>query len=87
MAHLSRLSAAALAALHAGRKIEAIKLVREETGMDLTSAHDLIEAQVNEDPQLCAAMASAAAAKRRRAMPALIFALVLVLVAAYVVFA
>lgn len=37
------LPAAALAALQAGNKLDAIKLLREQTGLDLTQAKTLIE--------------------------------------------
>ena len=41
----------ALAALQAGRMIEAIKIVRQTTGLDLKAAKELVEAHIGGTPQ------------------------------------
>ena len=46
------LPAAAVAALTNGRKIEAIKIVRQESGLGLKQAKDLVEAYVASHPML-----------------------------------
>jgi ribosomal protein L7/L12 len=54
-----QLSAAAIAALHAGNKIEAIKLVREQRNMGLKEAKDAVEDYVRSQPSLQATLAAA----------------------------
>jgi hypothetical protein len=46
------LPSAALAALQQGRKIEAIKIVREREGLGLKDAKDRVERYVANDPML-----------------------------------
>jgi hypothetical protein len=46
------LSAAAIAALQRGNKIEAIKIVRTERGCDLKDAKDAVDAYVESNPAL-----------------------------------
>jgi len=46
------LSARAVAALQAGRKIEAIKILRAETGIGLKEAKEKVEAYVAQNPEL-----------------------------------
>jgi len=47
----------AVAALHRGNKIEAIKLVREEQGLGLKEAKDLVEQFLRNDPAVQASFA------------------------------
>ena len=82
----TELSARAITALREGRKIDAVKVVREETGLDLQSALAAIDARLRRDTLLCMAVDAAIAERKRRAMPVLIVAVLLVLVAAFVVF-
>jgi len=56
----------AIAALHRGNKIEAIKLVREANGLGLKEAKDAVEAYVKTQPVLSSKMASAQAEGGRR---------------------
>ncbi len=53
-----RLSLAAVAALHAGNKIEAIKITRIETRLDLKEAKDLVDAYLANHPDVREALAS-----------------------------
>ena len=46
------LSANAIAALEAGKKIEAIKIVRQEQGIGLKEAKELVESYTAERPEL-----------------------------------
>ena len=48
------LSSQAIAALQSGNKIEAIKLVREATGLGLKEAKDAVDAYVDAHPDLAA---------------------------------
>jgi ribosomal protein L7/L12 len=57
----SPLPETAIAALHRGNKIEAIKLVREASGLGLKEAKDAVEAYVKTQPVLSSKMASAQA--------------------------
>ena len=84
--HSSDLSAHALAALREGRKIDAVKIVREETGLGLQAALTIVDAHLQEDSLLRLKVDALDAQRKRRAMPVLIVAVLLVLVAAYVVF-
>jgi hypothetical protein len=72
---LAPLSTAAVVALQCGNKIEAIKLVRAEHGLDLKGAKDLVEAHLQADPALRASCA--AAQKQGSARPLLWAALLL----------
>ena len=47
-----QLSAAAIAALQRGNKIDAIKIARQEMGLGLKEAKDLIEAYIADNPAL-----------------------------------
>jgi len=47
-----QLSAAAMAALQRGNKIDAIKLARQETGLGLKEAKDVIDAYIASNPAL-----------------------------------
>lgn len=58
MANDSRLSAAAIAALQMGNVIEAIKVTRRETGLDLKGAKDLVDAHIANDPLLSESLRS-----------------------------
>lgn len=80
------LSAAALAALRQGNKIEAIKLVRREKGLELKDAKDLVETYVRADPDLQASLASTQSGMVRRALWWLA-AIAAVVAAAYVMIA
>jgi hypothetical protein len=51
-----------LSALAAGRKIEAIKALREATGMGLKDANDAVERHLRDDPGLRSRYESASAA-------------------------
>ena len=82
----SDLSAHAMAALREGRKIDAVKIVREETGLGLQAALTIVDAHLQEDSLLRLKVDALDAQRKRRAMPVLIVAVLLVLVAAYVVF-
>lgn len=50
------LPAAAVAALTNGNKIEAIKIVRQEWGLDLKDAKDAVEAYAQTQPALAATL-------------------------------
>ena len=56
---------AAIAALSSGNKIEAIKIVRQEWGVDLKDAKDAVEAYIKTQPGLAATMQEAAASSKR----------------------
>lgn len=56
---------AALSALQQGRKIEAIKLVREVEGLGLKEAKDRVEAYVAGDPILKERLAAESSSGRR----------------------
>jgi hypothetical protein len=47
-----RLSAAAIAALQMGNKIEAIKIVRSERGLDLKDAKNAVDVYIDANPAL-----------------------------------
>jgi hypothetical protein len=80
------ISAAARAALLAGRKIEAVKIVRRETGLDLATALACVEAEMRADPTLAAELARQQTEVRARARVVLWVAVGLVLLAAWFVF-
>jgi ribosomal protein L7/L12 len=50
------LPAAAIAALHEGRKIDAIKIVRRERGVELKEAKQAVDSYVRSQPALEAAL-------------------------------
>ena len=80
------MSGAAIAALRQGNKIEAIKLVRREKGLELKEAKDLVDTYVRSDPDLQASLAAAQSGMARNALWWLA-AIVAVVVAAYVMIA
>jgi hypothetical protein len=59
------LPAAALAALHQGNKIEAIKLVREAQHTGLKEAKDIVDAYLQANPSTHAAFAAAGRSGRQ----------------------
>ena len=61
--------AAAEAALLKGNKIEAIKIVRKERGVDLKEAKDIVEQHVATHPGLQMQMETAQAASRQGFLP------------------
>jgi Ribosomal protein L7/L12 C-terminal domain len=61
--------AAAEAALLKGNKIEAIKIVRKERGVDLKDAKDIVEQHVATHPGLQIQMESAQAGARQGFLP------------------
>ena len=62
------LSAAAVAALRRGNKIEAIKLVREERNIGLKEAKDAVEDHMRTQPDLQSALANAQGEAKRSAV-------------------
>jgi ribosomal protein L7/L12 len=62
-----QISARAIDALKQGSKIEAIKIVREETGMGLKEAKETVERHLDGDPELKTQMRE----KNARALPSL----------------
>ncbi len=52
------LPAAAIAALHRGRKIEAIKIVRNEQRLDLKDSKNLVEAYLRTQPAIQASLSA-----------------------------
>jgi ribosomal protein L7/L12 len=73
--HLSdELPVEALAALQAGNKIEAIKIVRTARHLGLKEAKDLVERYVDAHPGLREQMASAAASQGRGLLFAVVVA-------------
>lgn len=61
-------SIAAISALQRGNKIEAIKLVRQEQGLGLKEAKDVVEAYLEKQPALQASLAAAQSGSGRRAL-------------------
>jgi hypothetical protein len=59
------LPVAAIAALQEGNRIEAIKLVREASGLGLKEANDLVHAYIRSQPTLQAKFAASAERTRR----------------------
>ncbi|MBI3621774.1 MAG: ribosomal protein L7/L12 [Nitrospirae bacterium] len=59
------LPAEAAAAIEAGRKIEAIKIVRKAKGLDLKDAKDLVDRYVEARPHLQRKLAEAQAESKR----------------------
>ena len=62
------LSPAAIAALHEGNKIAAIKLTRRERGCDLRTAKDAVDAYIVSQPLLHQAFAEGEAQARKSAL-------------------
>lgn len=62
-----------LAAIHAGRKIDAIKLLREHRGIGLKEAKQVIEIYIAQNPELArAGSSSAGIGLARLVLPAVI---------------
>ena len=61
-----QLPSAAIAALHQGNKIEAIKIVRRERGIGLEEAKDAVDLYVQGDALLQSKFAAAQAGSKRR---------------------
>lgn len=59
------LPAAAVAALHEGRKIDAIKIVRRERNLQLKDAKDAVDAYIRSQPALEASLGARQAAATR----------------------
>lgn len=62
------LSAAAIAALHQGNRIEAIKIVREECNIGLKDAKDAVDDYVRRHPAVQSSLAAAQAETKRSAL-------------------
>lgn len=62
------LSATAVAALQGGSKIEAIKLVREQQGIGLKEAKDLVEAYLQANPSAQASLSAVQAQSGKHAL-------------------
>jgi ribosomal protein L7/L12 len=73
----SAFPSAAEAALLKGNKIEAIKIVREECGVDLKGAKDIVEQHVASHPGLQMQIDSAQAASRQGFLPWLMAAIII----------
>lgn len=78
------LPVAAISALHRGNKIEAIKIVRRERGIELKFAKDAVETYLRSQPALRASFAAKQRAARGSALRWLVFTVAVVL--AYVYF-
>jgi ribosomal protein L7/L12 len=78
------LPVAAIAALHEGNKIEAIKQVRAATGLGLKESSDLVHAYIARQPALQEKFAAAAERTKRGCL--FMIAAVVALVAAVAVF-
>ena len=76
------LPVAAIAALHEGRKIEAIRIVRRERGVDLKDAKQAVDAYLRSQPALDASL-DARQAGATRAVLGWIAGTALVLVVLY----
>ena len=61
MSNGSGLPADALAALHEGRKIDAIKILREQRGLGLKEAKDEVDAYLRDHPELASLQSSGSA--------------------------
>jgi ribosomal protein L7/L12 len=86
MTSATPLSPAAIAALHEGDKIEAIKLTRRERNCDLKTAKDAVDAYIESQPLLNQAFAEGEAQARRSALLWLAI-IVGIAIAAYAFFA
>ena len=80
------LSATVLKELTSGRKLDAVKALRAETGLSLTDALERIEAHIASTPALARAFARQQGATRGKLRGALLIAVLLVAVAAWIVF-
>lgn len=67
------LPVAAIAALNRGNKIEAIKIVRRERGVELKAAKDAVEEYLRSQPALAASFARKQADATRSALRWLVF--------------
>ena len=74
---------AAVAALHQGNKIEAIKIVRQERGIGLKEAKDTVELYVQGDPLLQNKFAAAQAGNKRSCLLWLTILIALALIGYY----
>lgn len=61
-------SAAVVSAVHQGNRIEAIKIVRQETGLGLKEAKDLVDDYVRRNPALAQMLTQQQSASTRRAL-------------------
>ena len=77
---------AALAALEAGRKLDAVKSLRTQTGLALTEALERVEAYIASEPVLLAEFTRQRHAVRGRIRGLLLIAALLVVIAAWIVF-
>jgi ribosomal protein L7/L12 len=84
MSPTPELPAAAITALHAGNKIEAIKCLREAQRLDLKNAKDRVEAYIASRPELAAAWAAGQAEARRNAVIAVLVLAAIGLLVAWV---
>jgi hypothetical protein len=82
MSDAGALSPAAIAALHEGDKIAAIKVTRRERGCDLKTAKDAVDAYIQSQPLLHQAFAEGEAQARRGALLWLVI-IVAIAIAAY----
>lgn len=74
-------STAVVSALQQGKTIDAIKAVRQETGLGLKESKDLVEAYVRRQPGLAAAISAQQAESRRSVVIWAIVAACLALIA------
>lgn len=81
------LSPTVLAALASGRKLDAVKALRSETGLSLTDAVERIEVHIASIPALAAEFARQQEAMRGKLRGALVMAVALVALAAWIVLA
>ena len=77
------LSIAAIAALHQGNKIEAIKIVREEQDIGLKEAKDAVEDYIRSQPTLQSSFAAAQSETKRTALRWLVMLIGLAILAYY----
>jgi hypothetical protein len=80
-----QLPSAAIAALHQGNRIEAIKIVRQERGIGLKEAKDAVEQYVQSDPLLQSRFAAARAGNKRSCLLWLAILVALALIAYYLI--
>ena len=79
------LSAAAIAALHHGNKIEAIKIVREELNIGLKDAKDAVDEYVRSHAALQSSLAAAQSETKQNMLLGLAALIVIALIAYYFV--
>jgi ribosomal protein L7/L12 len=77
------LSASAIAALHRGSKLEAIKLARQESNIGLKEAKDLVERYLLGQPSLQSSLVAAQNEAGRRALKWLVAIIALAILAHY----